>query len=31
MLSSVSASARFEKGLSLILDGLRAHLAQERP
>ena len=29
MLASVSASAQFEKGLSLILDGLRANLAQE--
>ena len=29
MLASVSASALFEKGLSLILDGLRANLAQE--
>ena len=31
LLASVSATARFERGLSLILDGLRAHLAQERP
>jgi TetR/AcrR family tetracycline transcriptional repressor len=31
VLSLVSVDAWFEKGLSLILDGLRANLAKERP
>jgi TetR/AcrR family transcriptional regulator, tetracycline repressor protein len=31
ILSPASADVWFEEGLSLILDGLRAHLAKERP